>query len=69
MVLIYFMAMMYAGASIILFLSTVPGALIITTLVILTTVIIVEATNLIGNDKKPVLNFLRRLVHKIVSIN
>ena len=68
-ILIYFMAALYAGASIILYLSTVPGALIITTLVIFTTVIIVEATNLIGNGKKPVLNFLRRLVHKIVSVN
>ncbi len=68
-ILIYFMALLYAGASIILFLSTVPGAIIISSLLILTTVIIVEVTDLTDNNKKPVLNFLRKMVHKIVSVN
>lgn len=66
-VLIYFIAILYSSGSIILYLSTVPGAIIITILLILTTMIIVEATNLLGDDKKPILNFFKRIVHKIIS--
>lgn len=52
-VLIYFIALLYSGASIILYLSTIPGSVIIFLLLILTTEIIVEATNLIDSDKNP----------------
>src|SRR5699024_9214390 len=51
-ILSYFMALRYAGASTRLYLSTVPGAIIISTLLILTTVIIREATNLTDNHRK-----------------
>ncbi|WP_020007053.1 glycosyltransferase family 4 protein [Salinicoccus albus] len=66
-ILIYFIALLYSGASLILYLSTIPGAIIIMLLLILTTAIIVEAIGLLGNQKKPVLEFMRRLVHKIFS--
>lgn len=66
-VLIYFIAILYAIGSIILYLSTVPGAIIITILLVITTMIIVEATNLFGDDKKPMLNFFRKIVHKFTS--
>lgn len=64
-VLIYFIALLYSGASIILYLSTIPGSVIIILLLILTTEIIVEATNLIDSDKKPVLDFARRIFHRM----
>ncbi|MFC3420281.1 glycosyltransferase family 4 protein [Salinicoccus hispanicus] len=64
-VLIYFIAVLYSGASIILYLSTIPGAIIIILLLILTTEIIVESTNLIDTNQRPVLDFARKLFHRI----
>src|SRR5699024_11218042 len=41
-ILIYFIALLYAGGSIILYLSTIPGSVIIVRLLIFTTEIVVE---------------------------
>ncbi|MFB9860430.1 glycosyltransferase family 4 protein [Salinicoccus siamensis] len=65
-VLIYFIALLYSGASIILYFSTIPGAIIMSLLLILTTEIIVEAINLVDSDWKPVLNFARKIFHRIL---
>ncbi|WP_017547873.1 glycosyltransferase family 4 protein [Salinicoccus carnicancri] len=66
-ILIYFIALLYAGGSIILYLSTIPGSVIIVLLLVFTTEIVVEAIDLAESDRKPVLNFVRRFVHKIFS--
>src|SRR5699024_9211958 len=66
-ILIYFIALLYAGGSIILYLSTIPGSVIIVLLLIFTTEIVVEAIDLAESERKPVLNFVRRFVHKIFS--
>lgn len=66
-ILIYFIALLYAGGSLILYLSTIPGAVIIVLLLIFTTEIIVEAIDLAESNRKPVLNFVRKFVHRIFS--
>ncbi|CAD2070759.1 glycosyltransferase family 4 protein [Phocicoccus pinnipedialis] len=66
-ILIYFMATLFAVATIILYLSTVTGAVLICILLVLSVVIIVEATDLIGSNKRPILNFLQKIFEKISS--
>lgn len=66
-ILIYFMATLFAVASVILYLSTVTGAVLICILLVFTVVIIVEATDLIGSNKRPILNFLQKIFERISS--
>lgn len=66
-ILIYFMATLFAVASVILYLSTVTGAVLICILLVFSVVIIVEATNLIGSNKRPILNFLQKIFERISS--
>lgn len=66
-ILIYFMATLFAVASVILYLSTVTGAVLICILLVFSVVIIVEATDLIGSKKRPILNFLLKIFEKISS--
>ncbi len=66
-ILIYFMATLFAVASVILYLSTVTGAVLICILLVFSVVIIVEATDLIGSNKRSILNFLLKIFEKISS--
>lgn len=66
-ILIYFMATLFAVASVILYLSTVTGAVLICILLVFSVVIIVEATDLIGSNKRPILNFLQKIFERISS--
>ena len=66
-ILIYFMATSFAVASVILYLSTVTGAVLICILLVFSVVIIVEATDLIGSNKRPILNFLQKIFERISS--
>ena len=66
-ILIYFMATLFAVASVILYLSTVTGAVLICILLVFSVVIIVEATDLIGSNKRSILNFLQKIFEKISS--
>lgn len=66
-ILIYFMATLFAVASVILYLSTVTGAVLICILLVFSVFIIVEATDLIGSNKRPILNFLQKIFEKISS--
>lgn len=66
-ILIYFMATLFAVASVILYLSTVTGAVLICILLVFSVVIIVEATDLIGSNKHPILNFLQKIFERISS--
>src|SRR5699024_371440 len=60
-ILLYFMAALFAIASVILYLSTITGAVLICLLLILSVVIIVEATDLIGTNRRPILRFVKRM--------
>ncbi|WP_428417448.1 glycosyltransferase family 4 protein [Phocicoccus schoeneichii] len=66
-ILIYFMATLFAVASVILYLSTVTGAVLICILLVFSVVIIVEATDLIGSNKRTILNFLQKIFERISS--
>lgn len=66
-ILIYFMATLFAVASVILYLSTVTGAVLICILLVFSVVIIVEATDLIGSNKRLILNLLQKIFEKISS--
>lgn len=66
-ILIYFMATLFAVASVILYLSTVTGAVLICILLVFSVEIIVEATDLIGSNKRPILNFLQKIFERISS--
>lgn len=66
-ILIYFMATLFAVASVILYLSTVTGAVLICILLVFSVVIIVEATDLVGSNKRPILNFLQKIFERISS--
>lgn len=66
-ILIYFVATLFAVASVILYLSTVTGAVLICILLVFSVVIIVEATDLIGSNKRPILNFLQKIFERISS--
>lgn len=60
-ILLYLMATLFAFASVILYLSTVTGAVLICLLLILSVAIIVEATDLIGSTRRPILRFVKRM--------
>lgn len=60
-VLIYFIALLFAIGGVVMYLATVPGAIIIGVLLLLTTNLVVEATNLIGSNKRPMLNFFKKM--------
>lgn len=66
-ILIYFVASLFAVATVILYMSTVTGAVLICALLVFSVVLIVEATDLVGSNKRPILNFLRKIFHKISS--
>lgn len=66
-ILIYFVASLFAVATVVLYMSTVTGAVLICALLVFSVVIIVEATDLVGSNKRPILNFLRKIFHKISS--
>lgn len=66
-ILIYFVATLFAVASVILYLSTVTGAVLICILLVFSVVIIVEATDLVGSNKRPILNFLQKIFERISS--
>ncbi|MCH4984867.1 undecaprenyl/decaprenyl-phosphate alpha-N-acetylglucosaminyl 1-phosphate transferase [Macrococcoides goetzii] len=61
-ILIYSIAILFSIASIILYLSTRIGAILIVTLIIITIELIVEFTGLIDDDHKPMLKTIRRLL-------
>lgn len=63
--LIYFIALLFAIGGVIMYLATVPGAVIIGILLLFTMNIVVEATNLIGSNRRPVLNFFQKVFNKI----
>ena len=64
-VLIYFIALLFAIGGVVMYLATVPGAIIIGILLLLTTNLVVEATNLIGSNKRPMLNFFKKVFDRI----
>ncbi|MCK1977648.1 undecaprenyl/decaprenyl-phosphate alpha-N-acetylglucosaminyl 1-phosphate transferase [Jeotgalicoccus huakuii] len=64
-VLIYFIALLFAIGGVVMYLATVPGAIIIGVLLLLTTNLVVEATNLIGSNKRPMLNFFKKVFDRI----
>src|SRR5699024_7288973 len=66
-ILIYFMATLFAVASVILYLSTVTGAVLICILLVFCVVIIVEATDLIGSNKRTIVNLLHKIFERISS--
>ncbi|SDK14404.1 UDP-GlcNAc:undecaprenyl-phosphate GlcNAc-1-phosphate transferase [Jeotgalicoccus aerolatus] len=64
-VLIYFIALLFAIGGVIMYLATVPGAVIIAILLLFTMNLVVEATNLIGSNRRPVLNFFQKIFNRI----
>ena len=64
-VLIYFIALLFAIGGVVMYLATVPGAIIIGAMLLLTTNLVVEATNLIGSNKRPLLNFFKKIFDRI----
>lgn len=64
-VLIYFIALLFAIGGVIMYLATVPGAVIIAILLLFTVNLVVEATNLIGSNRRPVLNFFQKIFNRI----
>lgn len=64
-VLIYFIALLFAIGGVIMYLATIPGAVIIGILLLFTTSLVVEATNLIGSNRRPILNFFQKVFNKI----
>ncbi len=64
-VLIYFIALLFATGGVIMYLATVPGAIIIGLLLLFTMNMVVEATNLIGSNRRPVLNLFQKIFNKI----
>lgn len=59
--IIYLISALYSLASVILYVSTEFGYLMIFIMLIFSTIIIVEYTNLSGSAQQPLLNFLRKI--------
>lgn len=62
-ILIYSIAILFSIASIILYLSTYFGAILICTLIVITIELIVEFTGLIDDNHKPMLKLIRKIMH------
>lgn len=62
--LIYSIAALFSVASIVLYLSSVWGAIIIVILLIITIELIVEFTGLIDDSHQPLLNFMRSIIKR-----
>lgn len=62
--LIYSIAALFSVASVILYLSSVWGAILIVLLLIITIELIVEFTGLIDDTHQPLLNFMRSIIKK-----
>ncbi|TDM03673.1 glycosyltransferase family 4 protein [Macrococcus carouselicus] len=61
-ILIYSIAMLFSLASVILYLSTNVGAILMTALILLTIELVVELTGLIDDNYQPILKLCRKII-------